>query len=178
MKTGKTAGAVLIGCMLLSGCATQSAVTKDASASPAAAPQTAASMQAKTDPQSASNSVTSANALQQAATEAQTSLAAVYFGFDSSALDKTARDTLQKDFSLLNGKTVKIEGHCDERGSDEYNLALGEKRAHAAQQYLITLGFPADRLSTISYGKERPAVPGHDEASWARNRRADVAVVK
>jgi peptidoglycan-associated lipoprotein len=72
---------------------------------------------------------------------------------------------------------VRIEGNCDERGSDEYNLALGEKRAKAAMEYLVTLGIPAERLSVISYGKEKPADPGHDEAAWAKNRRDEFVVL-
>jgi peptidoglycan-associated lipoprotein len=67
---------------------------------------------------------------------------------------------------------VVVEGHCDERGSVEYNLALGERRAKAAKEFLVSYGIPANRLTTISYGKERPFDPGHDENSWAQNRRA------
>jgi hypothetical protein len=66
----------------------------------------------------------------------------------------------------------RIEGHCDERGSVEYNLALGEKRARAAKEYLVSYGIPSNRMTTISYGKERPFDPGHDEEAWAKNRRA------
>ena len=73
---------------------------------------------------------------------------------------------------------VTIEGHCDERGTAEYNLALGERRANAARAYLVSLGIPADRLRTISYGKEFPFDPGHDEAAWARNRRAHFVVTQ
>ena len=71
---------------------------------------------------------------------------------------------------------VKIEGHCDERGTIEYNLSLGEKRAKAAKDFLIDLGIDAGRISTISYGKERPVDPGHNEAAWAKNRRAAFTV--
>ena len=70
----------------------------------------------------------------------------------------------------------QIEGHCDERGTNEYNLALGERRANAAKQYLTTAGISAGRLSTISYGEERPLDPGHTEAAWARNRRAHFVI--
>jgi peptidoglycan-associated lipoprotein len=73
---------------------------------------------------------------------------------------------------------VQIQGNCDERGSDEYNLALGERRAKVAMDYLATLGVPAERLSIISYGKEKPVDPGHDEAAWAKNRRDDFAIIK
>ncbi len=105
----------------------------------------------------------------------------IHFDFDSYVLTKDARDILTKDAELLLKKItakVTIEGHCDERGSDEYNLALGEKRAKAAMNYLVTLGIPADRLSVISYGKEKPLDPGHDEAAWAKNRRDEFVVTK
>ena len=71
---------------------------------------------------------------------------------------------------------MRIEGHCDERGSDEYNLALGEQRAQAAARYLTTLGISGERLSTISFGKEKPADPGHDENAWAKNRRDEFII--
>ena len=71
---------------------------------------------------------------------------------------------------------ITIEGHCDERGTAEYNLALGERRALAARNYLVSLGIPADRLRTVSYGKEFPFDPGHDEAAWSKNRRAHFVV--
>jgi peptidoglycan-associated lipoprotein len=115
-----------------------------------------------------------------AAVQEQT-LTRIHFDFDSYVLTKDARDILARDADLLlkqiTGK-VTVEGHCDERGSDEYNLALGEKRAKAAMNYLVTLGIPADRLSVISYGKEKPLDPGHDEAAWAQNRRAEFVVTK
>ena len=72
---------------------------------------------------------------------------------------------------------MRIAGHCDERGSDEYNLALGLRRAAAAQQYLVALGIPAGRIAIVSYGEERPLDPGHDEAAWARNRRSEFTVI-
>jgi len=104
----------------------------------------------------------------------------IYFDFDSFKLSEPDRSSLAKNADLLkkdSTEKVRIEGNCDERGSDEYNLALGEKRANAAMQYLVTLGIPADRLSVISYGKEKPADPGHDEAAWAKNRRDDFVVI-
>ena len=72
---------------------------------------------------------------------------------------------------------VRIAGNCDERGSDEYNLALGEKRAKAAMEYLVTMGIPSERLSFISYGKEKPVDAGHNETAWTMNRRDDFTVV-
>ena len=99
----------------------------------------------------------------------------VFFGFDSSTLDDTARATLQRQaawmqqFGTLN---FTVEGHTDERGTREYNLALGQRRAAAAQSYLSTLGIPTSRLTTVSYGKERPVDPGLTEEAFAKNRRA------
>ncbi len=105
----------------------------------------------------------------------------IYFDLDSYVLRQDARDALDKNARWMLKNTsgvVRLEGHCDERGSDEYNLALGEKRAMAARNYLATLGIPGDRLETISYGKEKPADPGHNEAAWAKNRRVDFVIVK
>ena len=99
----------------------------------------------------------------------------VFFGFDKSDLTAEARATLDRQASWLKKyATAKItmEGHCDERGTREYNLALGERRATAAKNYLVAAGITADRVKTVSYGKERPAVLGSNEASWAQNRRA------
>lgn len=112
---------------------------------------------------------------------AATELEKVYFDFDSFVLTQTSRDILSKNakWLLKTGRAkVQIEGHCDERGSDEYNLALGEKRAKSAMNYLVALGVPADQLSVISYGKEKPADPGHNEAAWAKNRRAEFVIIK
>jgi peptidoglycan-associated lipoprotein len=99
----------------------------------------------------------------------------VFFELDSYALNDAARAALDADAKMLrdNGSTkVVIEGHCDERGTSEYNQALGEKRAQAARDYLTAAGIDASRLSIVSYGKERPFDPGHDESAWAKNRRA------
>ena len=99
----------------------------------------------------------------------------VFFGYDSSDLDSDALELLQDQVAWLkqnSGVSVTIEGHCDERGTREYNLALGEKRAQAVKNYLISLGISSDRVSTISYGKERPAVVGSNDGAWAQNRRS------
>lgn len=106
----------------------------------------------------------------------------VYFDFDKSDLRQDARDVLSKNAEMIlksmAGGKVQIEGHCDERGSAEYNLALGERRASSVQKYLTTLGVKSENLSVISYGKEKPAVIGNDEAAWAKNRRAEFVAVK
>ncbi len=111
----------------------------------------------------------------------QEELATIYFDFDSYILTAPSRATLTKNAEAMQKNSamkIRIEGNCDERGSDEYNLALGEKRAKAALNYLTTLGISADRLSIISYGKEKPVDPGHDEAAWAKNRRDDFVIMK
>jgi peptidoglycan-associated lipoprotein len=103
----------------------------------------------------------------------------VFFAFDRSDLNADSRATLEKLASWMTtyqNVTITLEGHCDERGTREYNLALGERRADAARDYLVALGVDGGRLSTISYGKERPAVLGSNEEAWAQNRR-DVFVV-
>ena len=99
----------------------------------------------------------------------------VFFGYDSSELDSDALELLQDQVAWLkqnSNVSVTIEGHCDERGTREYNLALGEKRAQAVKNYLIGLGINPDRVSTISYGKERPAVVGSNDGAWTQNRRS------
>jgi peptidoglycan-associated lipoprotein len=111
----------------------------------------------------------------------QGELQKIYFNFDSAALSDEARGALSKNADLLQKNPavkVRIEGNCDERGSDEYNMALGERRAKAAMDYLVSLGVQPDRLSTLSYGEEKPADPGHDEAAWAKNRRGEFVIVK
>ena len=99
----------------------------------------------------------------------------VFFAFDKSDLSTEAQGTLDRQATWLkkySAAKVTLEGHCDERGTREYNIALGERRAVAAKNYLVAAGIPASRINTISYGKERPAVVGSNEAAWAQNRRA------
>jgi len=99
----------------------------------------------------------------------------VFFDSDSSALDSGDQQALQAQAAWMNefsSVSVTVEGHCDERGTREYNLALGDRRANAVKEYLTALGVAPSRISTISYGKERPAVIGSNESAWAQNRRA------
>ena len=106
-------------------------------------------------------------------------LADIHFELDSAALSDEARATLEKHAAWLQSQRsahVTIEGHCDERGTVEYNLALGEQRARATRDYLVSLGVAQNRLSIVSFGKERPLATGNDEAAWAQNRRAHFAV--
>lgn len=109
----------------------------------------------------------------------------IYFEFDKSRLLSQARSTLEKNADLLREDLKKnpnlkllIDGHCDERGTNEYNLALGERRAFSARDYLISLGIPANILYTKSWGEEKPADPRHNEEAWAKNRRAEFSIYK
>ena len=106
-------------------------------------------------------------------------LQTVNFDFNSAALTSTARDQLENNADFLKkNPTVKvqIEGHCDERGGVQYNLALGERRAKAVRRHLISLGIQGRKMGTISYGKERPLEVGHDEDTWEKNRRATFVI--
>lgn len=104
----------------------------------------------------------------------------IYFDFDKYEVRPQDIGILKENAALImKNPTIKIqiEGHCDERGTAEYNLALGERRANSAKRYLVSLGIPADRLSTISYGKEMPLDPGHNEEAWAKNRRGHFIIL-
>jgi peptidoglycan-associated lipoprotein len=116
-----------------------------------------------------------AKRLQAASNKAHFESEDIYFEFDQTILSDTAKQNLTKKAQWLKdypAAKALIEGHCDERGSAEYNLALGQKRAEAAMNYLTSLGINASRISTISYGKENPVDTGSNEAAWAKNRRA------
>jgi peptidoglycan-associated lipoprotein len=105
-----------------------------------------------------------------------------FFTLAEAQLDDAAQSALQASATWLRGEgaayNVLIEGHCDERGTEQYNLALGDRRAYAAKEYLTTLGINAGRIRTVSYGEERPFEEGHDESSWAANRRAHIVLVQ
>jgi peptidoglycan-associated lipoprotein len=114
------------------------------------------------------------------ASAAAPELETVFFGFDSYSLTNEGRKALKQDAQWLSenaAATIQVEGHCDERGTTEYNLALGERRANAAKDYLQKLGVDAARISVISYGEERPSDVGHDEAAWSKNRRASFVIL-
>lgn len=122
------------------------------------------------------------NAQEAAAAVENNKFETAYFDFDKSDLRSDARNALSKNAETILksfvGAKIQIEGHCDERGSAEYNIALGENRAKSAQKYLTTLGVKEENLSIISYGKEKPAVQGTGEDAWSKNRRAEFLVVK
>jgi peptidoglycan-associated lipoprotein len=104
----------------------------------------------------------------------------VYFDFDRATIKPSERSKIDAVAQVLKSKPntkVQVEGHCDERGTEEYNRALGERRALAVREYLINAGISADRIFTISYGEDRPVDPGHNEAAWAKNRRAEFVLL-
>ncbi len=185
MKRQAAGYLVVLSCAMLAagGCAKKEMVKQDESIAPSAsntvkAPaktETAKAMPVKEQSvkQEPLKEISGAAQLKEA-------LNSIYFDFNKYGLSETSRSSLVKNADLLrkdSSEKIRIEGNCDERGSDEYNLALGEKRAKAAMEYLVTMGIPADRLSVISYGKEKPADPGHNEAAWAKNRRDDFVVL-
>jgi len=105
----------------------------------------------------------------------------VYFDFDSSDIRKDQESRIEANADFLSSEAdtnIRIEGNCDPRGTSEYNMALGERRALGAKKYLVNLGISDSRLSTISFGEERLLMHGHDELSWAQNRRADFVIVE
>jgi peptidoglycan-associated lipoprotein len=170
------------------GAATGQTVAKLTAAERAAAEEAAAKLSAA-ERAAAEPAATERTAASQTATETtavkadqqQVVLETVYFEYDSFLLSKDARRALARTAEVITKKltaTVRLEGHCDVRGSDEYNLALGEKRARAVMKYLVSRGVPAERLTVSSYGKERPAVAGNTEQVWARNRRVEFVIVK
>ena len=102
-----------------------------------------------------------------------------FFEFDASTLDSAAQEALQQSATWLRSHPefrIRIEGHCDERGTEQYNLALGDRRASTAASYLATLGVDRSRIETVSYGEERPFEEGSDETAWAQNRRAHLVL--
>lgn len=180
----------LIAAFSAAGCAKQELVKKDEGISPAPVarqaepPKAGTTEPVETATSSATTTVVPAvPARMELKTtsdkELQSALNRIYFNFDSADLSDSARSTLTKNAALITKGSkakIRIEGNCDERGSAEYNLALGDHRAKATYQYLVTLGVEPVRLSTVSYGNEKPAVQGNSEAAWAKNRRADFVV--
>jgi peptidoglycan-associated lipoprotein len=169
----------------LAACETASTITEEAAGSSAgttAETSSTASSSSSTTTSSSSSSTTASaasnadnSALEAARAEMMSIGDTVLFGYDSSQLSADAMATLDAQAALLNAKPsfrVKIEGHADERGTREYNLALGERRASAARDYLVAKGVDGSRIRIVSYGKERPAVVGSNEDAWAKNRRS------
>jgi len=182
--------------LLAGGCANKEAVKKEEAVVPVSAPakveqakpvEEVAPVESVNEIKPAQSEVVSAPAtdvapLASGQTASEIMFENVYFDFDKSDLRQDARDVLSKNAELIlksmGGIKIQVAGHCDERGSAEYNLALGEYRAKSVQKYLTTLGVKAADISVISYGEEKPAVMGNDEAAWAKNRRAEFVIVK
>ncbi len=182
--------------MFAAGCAKEPATDASMAPPPAPAPEVAAATdpapapastfqdekvmeQARTD--AAAQSAQSIATAQQSAEAQLATLTRINFDYDQYVLSAPARDTLAANATVLKALPtvkVKIEGHCDERGSDQYNIALGERRAQAAMNYLVSLGVNGGQLSTVSFGEEMPLDPGPGEEAWAKNRRAEFKPVK
>ena len=182
------------GAALLTACETASEIDAVASGGSGSSESTSASSSAASTSDSGSSSTTSSSGSTSSAststasdsgssysydTDPRTALIKVgdrvLFGYDSSDLDDEDRSVLDNQAEFLNQNPslqVTIEGHCDERGTREYNLALGEKRASSVKDYLTSLGINSDRISVVSYGKERPQVLGSNKAAWSMNRRS------
>jgi len=171
--------AVIVCFLMTMGCAKKAVQQGDTAGTPAAAqatvetpkaPETGETKAVKETPTDEGQ----AKAQAQTVKTAETSLEDVRFDFDKSTLSPQTRETLKRHADwLMKNKNVDIviEGNCDERGTAEYNLALGERRANEAAKYLVGLGIGKERIKTISYGLEKPLDPGHNEEAWAKNRR-------
>ena len=174
--------AIFSAAFLLAACETASTTSSDSASDSASSSASGASSASASSSGSSSSSDTSSSSSSSSSDDAMTpaeKLArvgnTVYFDFDSAALSYDAQVTLSRQLAFLQlnpEAVVVIEGHADERGTREYNLALGDRRASAARDYLLAKGIDAARIRTVSYGKERPAMSGSNETSWAKNRRA------
>jgi peptidoglycan-associated lipoprotein len=174
---------MVLGSILLFGCPKSA----DVSSTPEAHPQTdQAQVKAAEDAAAAAAAAEKARkeeeerVAKEAAAQATAGLRPVYFDFDRSAIRDDAKPIMKANAEYLKahpGAKIRIEGNCDERGTIEYNQALGQRRASSAKKYLTDLGISADRITLISYGKERPICPEGTEGCWQKNRRDDLVVV-
>ena len=177
------------GAALLSACETVSEIDAIASGASGSSATTSTASSGSSDSSSSSSSSTSSSGASGSSSDSATTYSydtdpktalikvgdRVLFGYDSSELDDDDRSVLDNQAKFLNQNPslkITIEGHCDERGTREYNLALGEKRASAVKDYLISVGINSERVSVVSYGKERPQVLGSNKAAWSMNRRS------
>jgi peptidoglycan-associated lipoprotein len=161
--------AVVVGCLWLAGCATGTSTTPPVE-DKTTSPQTSQSLPQQTTPKGTELSGTAADA-------ALIAKRRVYFAFDSSQLDDENRKIVEahaRNLAANPNIKVHLEGHCDERGTREYNVALGERRAQAVERAMRVLGVASNRITTVSYGEEKPVDPGHNEAAWAKNRRVEI----
>ena len=183
---------LLIGSLALFGCPKRPEVMQAAPSAPGPvaaptpapappAPAPAPEVRVTPPPPAPAPAPTPPAVVQETVKVAEVTLFDVFFDFDKSNIRNDQKAAIDNDVTALKADVtlkVLVEGHCDERGTVEYNLALGERRAKAVKDYLVAAGIPADRISVISYGKERPFVLGHDEAAWKWNRRGHFVVQK
>ena len=178
---GLLVGAMLVAAVLTPSCkkppeTTPTMPPPEAPAAPAPAPEAPKTTTETfpTEPVTKTPEDTSADAINKSGV-----LKTVYFGYDSTDLSEEARQVIVGNANWMKSHPnwkIRIEGHCDERGTVEYNLSLGERRAGAVRDYLSSLGIDASRVRIVSYGKERPADPGHGESAWGKNRRGEFFV--
>jgi peptidoglycan-associated lipoprotein len=164
---------------LVAGCASKTKPVEDAAAPPAPAAPATTDVSRQPTPLGVESQPLQSGPV--ADLQEVAGLERIHFAYNQFTLEDAARGTLEKNAVYLRNhaqEKIVIEGHCDERGSDEYNLALGERRAQAAKNYLVSLGIPADRLSILSYGEEKPLVAASNEEAWAQNRRAEFKVAR
>ena len=161
---------------LFAACETASNVTGDSASGSSSSSATGSTSASASEPATTPSSTTATSATQMSDAEKLAQVGnTVYFGFDSAELSGKAQATLDRQAAFLNvnpALVVIVEGHADERGTREYNLALGDRRATAVRDYLLAKGLNSARIRTVSYGKERPAVSGSNEDAWEKNRRA------
>lgn len=179
---------LLMGCLVLAGCPKRPEVALAVPSAPGPAAATAPRASAGTAmPKTAEIPVArpavpvEAPAARQVAPAAESGLKDIFFSFDNATIRGDQMPILQQDFAYLKAHPqakVRVEGNCDERGTEEYNLALGQRRADGVKQALVAEGVAADRINTISYGKEKPFAPGHDESAWRLNRRDHFAMAQ
>lgn len=165
--------------LLAGGCSQKTVKTGDEESVTSTAPSPQAAAEAKVAPGSEESLDTpSADASQLSILEGRSTgpMLPIYFDFDKSNVRADQKNRIEKNATYLKdnvGAKIVVEGNCDERGTNEYNMALGERRALSAKKYLVNLGVGASRIDTISYGEEKPLNHGHDELAWSQNRRAD-----
>ena len=180
---------LLVGCLVLAGCPKRPevALAVPSAAGPAAATAPRSSTANAAPSKTAEIPVTrpaipaEAPVKPKPAAAGETGIKDIFFDFDNATIRSDQMPVLQQDFTYLKAHPqvkVTVEGYCDERGTEEYNLALGQRRAEAVKQDLVAEGIAADRINTISYGKDKPFAPGHDENAWRLNRRDHFAMAQ
>jgi peptidoglycan-associated lipoprotein len=163
--------------LVVAGCSSTPVAKTEPAAAPAPAPAPAPVQQMAPAPQPVAPPMSSTATMVDPLTQGLLAKRSVYFEFDRSSINESDVAVVEAHGRYLvdhRARAVRVEGNCDERGSREYNLALGQRRADSVKDRLKTLGVAGDRIETTSFGKEKPRAMGHDEAAWAENRRADI----